>query len=462
MLRLARPTWKAWLSRNWVAVFVSVFIFVHEVLLYALAIGRCSWPAAPPPCAPGARAAPLTRNAAVPAPPLRLLLTSDPQLQGNLWEPPVLRQITTRDADWHLWKVMGLALRWLRPDAVLVLGDLLDEGFVASDADFEAYAARYRSIFRIPTRSAPANGTSAAADYTAPPLSAAGATPVVSIAGDNDIGGEGGDVMEARVLRRFEREFGSVNGGVALAAAGGSAPPQRFAKVNTLAFERFNSVKFRTEAEAAMRKIGSPRRGEAPPVLLSHYPLRAIFNRADADALLRAVQPRCVISGHTHALAMVRESYLSGGGADVVDREGDGGDGGGAGAAGGGTNGGGGNRVRHGVREFTVPTMSYRMGTASVGISMAVISAGCAADAMSAAEAGDGIAFATCWLPSRYPSLMQYALLGLFLLLRQMTRMCCPTARRKKRQTPSALPASRHLGRATMFFLVFVSLILYL
>lgn len=44
---------------------------------------------------------------------------------------------------WH-------ALGHVRPDVVVFLGDLLDEGSVASDSDYQTYVKRFKNVFTFP------------------------------------------------------------------------------------------------------------------------------------------------------------------------------------------------------------------------------------------------------------------------------------------------------------------------
>lgn len=45
-------------------------------------------------------------------------------------------------------KTFELALDFTRPDVICFLGDLLDEGNIASTHDFQSYVKRFRSIYQ--------------------------------------------------------------------------------------------------------------------------------------------------------------------------------------------------------------------------------------------------------------------------------------------------------------------------
>ena len=209
-------------------------------------------------------------------------------------------------------------------------------------------------------------------------------------------------------------------------------PPPRhtavpFVKIDTLSLAHGDEP-FRSMARQAHKSLAL-KPGVVPPILLTHLPLGSVPVE-DREALLSNVRPRAVFSGHTHHQRRSTMAYharpLAANGA--VTKSGWG-----------------------AVREFTVPTVSYRMGTADVGIGLAVISNGCvptsalgsaatAAEAVAQAEAatrhgsfgGDGIAYATCWLPSRYSSLRQYAVVGSCLLVWSLFHVC--QSRKPKRR----------------------------
>lgn len=117
----------------------------------------------------------------------RLLLVADPQILGNTFDTNGYAPIARRDADRYLAVTYAHAIGHSQPDAVVFLGDLMDEGSVANDVQFEQYSRRFDGIY-------------------------AASTPrhvrVLQISGDNDIGGETLDdiVTDAKVAR-FQQSF---------------------------------------------------------------------------------------------------------------------------------------------------------------------------------------------------------------------------------------------------------------
>jgi hypothetical protein len=340
------------------AVLLCVFFFVHEVVLYVepFLSPSCAWSDAH------------SGGGAV----VHYLVVSDPQLQGKLWESSALGWLTRGDADLHIWKVFNLALWFLQPAAVLVLGDLLDEGYPASASEFDEYARRFQAIFRCPA-----------------------STPVVSLAGDNDVGGEGNDVEDAVHVSRFEARFGRLNRRFRL-----NGLP--FAAIDTLALTHgdepflartteFVQTAFAYDGggERLGQEDGPARPEGPPPILLSHIPVRWL--RKDRKQLvLRQTGARLILSGHTHhrqLYAYDTEAGADGGGSVRSDPDAPTVDGRAADA--------------HPIQEYTAPTISYRMGTSKVGVGLVSVSA----DGLTAG-------FAECWAPARYPSLLQYGVVG--------------------------------------------------
>ena len=74
------------------------------------------------------------------------------------------------DSDKYLQKSFSLAYGYVRPDAVIFLGDLFDEGSVATDDEFQDYVTRFHKLFPLPKN-----------------------VKVAYLPGDNDVGGEGRD-----------------------------------------------------------------------------------------------------------------------------------------------------------------------------------------------------------------------------------------------------------------------------
>ena len=76
-----------------------------------------------------------------------ILLVADPQLQG-LRDERHFGSVTRWDADGYLRKTFSWAISAYSVDAVVFLGDLLDEGSRTSDGDvYGDYVSRFKSIY---------------------------------------------------------------------------------------------------------------------------------------------------------------------------------------------------------------------------------------------------------------------------------------------------------------------------
>lgn len=90
--------------------------------------------------------------------------------------------ITRWDSDRYLSKTFSWARYAYNPDVIVFLGDLMDEGSEGTDEEYRGYVKRFRNIY----------DTSAVKIY---------------VAGDNDIGGEGFDLVTAEKISRFKKNF---------------------------------------------------------------------------------------------------------------------------------------------------------------------------------------------------------------------------------------------------------------
>lgn len=246
---------------------------------------------------------------------LNLLFVSDSQIQGYHEESPgILGSIARLDSDWYLTKAFFLALSSFSADAVIHLGDLLDEGYTATDDEFQEYKVRHDKIFNTP------DGISR-----------------IHVAGDNDIGGESMDVITEKIVSRFSENFGPINDVLRLRAF-------QIVKINSLSFLRRrplrdeqtnynNTIDFIEELPSKLHK-------DKMAILIGHIPL-GITNKMQVvqmTKLIDTVQPRYAFSGHTHKSASFEHEIGS-----VV------------------------------FTEYVVPTCSYRMGTDKIGAAVAVI-----------------------------------------------------------------------------------------
>ncbi|XP_020618526.1 metallophosphoesterase 1 homolog [Orbicella faveolata] len=246
---------------------------------------------------------------------LNLLFVSDSQIQGYKGERPgILGSIARLDSDWYLTKAFFLALSSFSADAVIHLGDLLDEGYIATDDEFQEYKVRHDKIFNTPDR-----------------------ISRIHVAGDNDIGGESRDIITEKTVSRFSENFGPINDILRLKSL-------QIVKINSLSFLRRwplrdeqtnynNTMNFIKELPLKLHK-------DKISILIGHVPL-GLTNKYQVGPMMKlinAVKPRYAFSGHTHKSASFEHEIGS-----VV------------------------------FTEYVVPTCSYRMGTDKIGAAVAVI-----------------------------------------------------------------------------------------
>ncbi|XP_055337386.1 uncharacterized protein LOC129587602 [Paramacrobiotus metropolitanus] len=272
---------------------------------------------------------------------LRILLVADPQIQGFRDEPPgVLGVITRWDADRYLSKTYSLIYQHIDPHLVIFLGDLLDEGSTASERDYEVYADRFRRLF-------PLHGSK-----------------VLYVAGDNDIGGEGAEVVTSTNIDRFRKNFPT-------AVDGFWNTSLHLFEVNTLTNAVSNSI-----------DVTSTPDHKLPRMLFSHMPLLRGYPDPFVEKVLNDFQPALIISAHTHKASMSQRSLSSTAYAQVTA----------------------GHRSDFAVfqlnpnpvnvQEIVVPTCSYRMGVAEIGYGVAIID-------LTAYR----LFYSVFWTPSRYGQL---------------------------------------------------------
>ncbi|XP_063237247.1 metallophosphoesterase 1 isoform X2 [Bacillus rossius redtenbacheri] len=311
---------------------------------------------------------------------LVLLLVADPQLLGEQYEAPFPKGALTRwDCDRYLSRTFSSAVAHVRPDAVVFLGDLMDEGSIASDEEFGRYLRRFHSVFRVDP-----------------------GVQLVFVPGDNDVGGED-EPLTLDKLRRFERAFPQPD-----------VIQLQFAdvlKVNRLSYSVPKPEQYGVSLVANRTRI-----------VLTHLPLlflpsafvqqgtggvrqRECVPTAQVSAQLR---PQLIFSAHDHKSLHAAADAGSGeervlevlqpsAGRSPVYRFPLG---------------------RAALHEVMVPTCSYRMGVYRMGYGVAAIDAD-----------RQMLSYAVLWLPSRFAQLLVYAVLGAALAAAACTAwlrgLCC-------------------------------------
>ena len=306
---------------------------------------------------------------------LRVLFVADPQLIGLRDEPPLLGVINRWDADKYLQFGFFYAVSYVRPDVVVFLGDLLDEGSIASDDEYMTYVHRFRKVFRTPP-----------------------AVRSVFISGDNDVGGEGFDAKLQHKVDRFWKHFEHSEAGNYTMSVS-SIKHVDFQKISVDYGEHILQSKMdmfsdiRSHCKARFR------------ITCNHMPL---LNRLhlEASKIIDILQQHLIVTAHTHLFQLYRckdcrpwessytkklQSVRSG---KTVDLQ---------------------NMPRplslnlsdtSQLYELVIPTCSYRMGVSKMGYATAVISK------------NGQMKFDILWLPSRYRQLALYIVVLLLVVIK--------------------------------------------
>ncbi|XP_062127889.1 metallophosphoesterase 1 isoform X2 [Drosophila sulfurigaster albostrigata] len=244
----------------------------------------------------------------------RLLLIADPQILGNSYDRSSHSPLARYDSDRYLQKSFERAISFTQPHIIVFLGDLLDEGNIATAQEYKQYVKRFKRIFQNKKF-----------------------TKRVHVPGDNDIGGDNGDYISNSNQRRFENEFMSED-------LFDYDNHLRFFKINRMLLDFTNPDK---DNNADRLRIGVSH----APLLIGGGPLlRAIISDLD---------PHIIFSGHWHESRIfiypstkvinfyenaVRHFDLK------ALKEQD-----------------------HSYLEIMVPTCSYRMGKSKIGMGYAVL-----------------------------------------------------------------------------------------
>ncbi|XP_053570885.1 metallophosphoesterase 1 [Bombina bombina] len=283
--------------------FLFAIVLFMEFLLYYVVIGQCSWP--------DIKGVADHNTGST----LRVMFLADTHLLGEIrghWFDKLRRE-------WQMERSYQAALWLLQPNLVFILGDLFDEGKWSRTKAWDDDVARFKKMFRHPPH-----------------------TELMVAVGNHDIGFH--YEMTLHKLKRFEKAFNITSGKLV------SRNGINFVVVNSVALEGDNCVICREEEEQLLRishRLNCSRmqkhadfskrcRNVRPvsatsPILLQHYPL---YRKSDAECtgedaaspeekkvqfkekydvlshnasekLLNLLQPRLILSGHTHSACEV-------------------------------------------------------------------------------------------------------------------------------------------------------------
>ena len=289
-------------------------LFALEFLVYYVVLLQCAYPAAPPAAAGDGEPAAL-----------RAMFLADTHLLGRRqghWFDKLRRE-------WQMHRAFQTAMTYFRPELVVFLGDVFDEGKWAGDEEFRDYIARFRSLFRVDPKE----------------------TEVRVVIGNHDVGFHYAvtPFLENRFERAFDVssvdrfsvrgiQFVSVNsmameGDGCFLCRDAEERLEKVARELECAAKREDcEVEYDFNSAAGGRSGGNEAAEFGRPILLQHFPLhrqsdaqctgedaahpaerdspfRPKFDCLSEEAtekLLDTVRPRAVLSGHTHHGCLVR------------------------------------------------------------------------------------------------------------------------------------------------------------
>ncbi|XP_023946445.1 uncharacterized protein LOC112051865 [Bicyclus anynana] len=240
----------------------------------------------------------------------KILFIADPQIQGDLAVPPPLGSLVNWDSDRYLASTFSVVLKHFKPDVLVYLGDLMDEGSVSTTAQYHSYVKRLSNIFDV---------------YY----------PVVQVwvPGDNDIGGENEPINHNKVAE-FSKVFDQPS----------------VITFRNITFYKINSIMYKVpqapdDADLNVR------------IAVAHYPVlsKGVYGKQVNNAL----HPDIYFCAHEHVSKYVKQqkdfsskhTYLLQRGAPVLEVSFD----------------------DDSMYEIFVPTCSYRMGTNKIGYGAAIL-----------------------------------------------------------------------------------------
>lgn len=294
----------------------------------------------------------------------KILLVADPQLIG-LYNDGVVSYFTRLDSDRYLRKTYIQAYSYTKPDIVIYLGDLTDEGSRAKQDEFNDYVRRFFSIFPVDNKSKVKH---------------------IWLPGDNDIGGEGADIVTSRKTNRFSNAF----------------KQDDIIYANNITFYKINRLTHEFPTVANRNRIDfSSSDTQHLVVGLSHVPL--LFRPAlFVDKVLTSIQPHLLFTAHEHkSMVVLTDSVVRQDRRIIPIRSDD------APA----------DRVRSfplasgDICEVLVPTCNYRMGTLQIGYGFAVVE-------------NNELKYTVLWSPSRFHYLGVYLIVIVVLLPYFLCYLC--------------------------------------
>ncbi|KAI5640637.1 calcineurin-like phosphoesterase domain-containing protein [Phthorimaea operculella] len=240
---------------------------------------------------------------------VKVLFVADPQIQGDDAVPPPLSYLFNWDIDRYLKATFQTVLKQFKPEVIVYLGDLMDEGSQSSLPQFHKYVKRLANIFDI--------------DYL---------VVQIWLPGDNDIGGENEPIKRNKVAE-FAKVFNQPD----------------VITYRNISFYKVNGITQYIPQEVHLDTF---------KIVVSHYPVTV--HTYFGQMVNNKIRPQIYFCAHDHESKYVtqsrsltfRETTPFRNGNQILDLSFDA-------------------NVDE-IYEIYVPTCSYRMGTSAIGFGAAV------------------------------------------------------------------------------------------
>ncbi|XP_066603955.1 metallophosphoesterase 1 homolog [Prorops nasuta] len=295
---------------------------------------------------------------------VKILLVADPQILGEKEEKYKGGSLAIWDNDRYLAKTFSRALKHSQPHVIIFLGDLMNEGHIASTDEFNRYKRRFDNIFDTSEN-----------------------IMKIYLPGDNDIGGED-DMVSSNIHKRFDFAFSQLDTLVYKSVT--------FFKINRLVHSMPQAPKDAFLNDYTERNTTN--------IVLSHMPL-LFMPGSFVQNVLKELSPQIIFTAHEHKAMHIsfdtvtdqvseiwilppNETPLYQLRLDVGD-----------------------------IHELQIPTCSYRMGVPYMGFGLVYIDT-----QEKTAE------FTILWLPNRFPQLLIYlivSILTIVLIICICLSSCC-------------------------------------
>ena len=265
-----------------IAIIIGTVVFCEFLMYYVWIASFCRWPVKP------SKESETTKC-------LKSMILADTHLLGNKRGHPFdkLRR------EWQMHRSFSTSVTIFDPSLIAILGDVLDEGLIASPEEFEDYVKRFHYVF---------------------PFTRDDDHRMVVVVGNHDIGFHDRVFVYPFLRERFEKRFNvSLVEDITFKGV-------TFVSVNSMAMD-MDRCSLCEAAQEEIQKLGQRlKKQKIRPILLTHFPLFRVDDRhcndsdsapneektklfregtdclirESTDFLIHHLNPSLVLNGHTH------------------------------------------------------------------------------------------------------------------------------------------------------------------